>query len=314
MAASSDNLIATALLSLKELSKDHENPNNTSIMTLEPQFQISSHDYEHQQLKVLMQNTFKCGITKSPFSPTSNNNSIKVFTPPSPSPVRTTTTYNITNIKNTPPPPSWSFTTSYSSPEQKSSISKPRKMMLNRWYAEKTTYPHQIIIQQQVVSPQDIINVRTQGTSPSTPRSAISTDSMISDKTFDKMSTESCNVEVQTQFDNIPSVVRRVSNASTDDKSEEGCVSNEEQQIVSKKKQRKSKKDQSGKSGQHRSGWWTEVEHEAFLKGLKHCGHNWKLISQSYVKTRGRRQCASHAQKWYQSARYLEDKEKMKYL
>ena len=46
------------------------------------------------------------------------------------------------------------------------------------------------------------------------------------------------------------------------------------------------------------SGVWKEEEHNLFLQGLENVGENWKLISEIYVKTRSRRQVASHAQKF----------------
>lgn len=46
-------------------------------------------------------------------------------------------------------------------------------------------------------------------------------------------------------------------------------------------------------------GAWTKEEHERFLLGYKECGRNWSYIAKKFVKTRGRTQIASHAQKWF---------------
>jgi SHAQKYF class myb-like DNA-binding protein len=57
----------------------------------------------------------------------------------------------------------------------------------------------------------------------------------------------------------------------------------------------RSKSEQKQKFNQ---GAWTTQEHEQFLKGLSVCGHQWKKIAVQFVRTRSRRQVASHAQKY----------------
>jgi SHAQKYF class myb-like DNA-binding protein len=50
----------------------------------------------------------------------------------------------------------------------------------------------------------------------------------------------------------------------------------------------------------YNTGPWTDEEHEAFLRGYKEVGRQWKQIATNYVKTRDRRQVSSHAQKYFQ--------------
>lgn len=51
---------------------------------------------------------------------------------------------------------------------------------------------------------------------------------------------------------------------------------------------------------------WTKEEHELFLKGYEAHGHNWKMIA-DIVRTRNRSQVASHAQKFLQKKRKIEE-------
>ncbi|KAL9642132.1 hypothetical protein ABK040_007137 [Willaertia magna] len=44
-------------------------------------------------------------------------------------------------------------------------------------------------------------------------------------------------------------------------------------------------------------GPWEPREHDAFMRGYKECGANWKIIADNYVKTRTRIQVASYAVK-----------------
>ncbi|KAG2393316.1 hypothetical protein C9374_006847 [Naegleria lovaniensis] len=187
-------------------------------------------------------------------------------------------------------------------------ISKPRKM-ISRWYAESGS---------SLVAHPSILNTTTTTTSV-TSNSQLNNTKMYHTRSVTESSqvyqhphptgsdrSESSNGEE----DDMEDASNDYNNAD-----EDFIVSSEEDGNKStpqkKRKQTIRKKKKHTTKGQFNTGWWSDDEHLRFLKGLKECGHNWSLISTKYVKTRGRRQCASHAQKWYQSERYAEEREKM---
>lgn len=188
-------------------------------------------------------------------------------------------------------------------------ISKPRKM-ISRWYAESGS--------SSLVGHPSLLNTTTTTTSVSSNHTTIS-QPLPSNNTklyHTRSVTDSSQVYQHHQSDRSDSStgeeddMEEASNADDD-----FIVSSEEDAKKSTpQKKRKTtirKKKKHTTKGQFNTGWWSDDEHLRFLKGLKECGHNWSLISTKYVKTRGRRQCASHAQKWYQSERYAEEREKM---
>ncbi|EFC49825.1 myb, DNA-binding protein [Naegleria gruberi] len=180
-------------------------------------------------------------------------------------------------------------------------ISKPRKMMINRWYAESLTSPTKSIDSlQDQFSTNEIKEYKEKKeeldsplTSSDSGEDAEEEYTQPSDSHDDDETVSSCSSSEEVKKPKKQSSPKQVKKKTTTTTP-----------VIRKKKKHTTK-------GQFNTGWWSDDEHQRFLKGLKECGHNWKMISTKYVKTRGRRQCASHAQKWYLSIRYSEEREQM---
>jgi SHAQKYF class myb-like DNA-binding protein len=107
------------------------------------------------------------------------------------------------------------------------------------------------------------------------------------------------NVTLQSEYPYVPSI--------GDEQPKLSSTKSSPSKITKQKKTTNKKK--SGKKSGKKSatnGMWSKEEHELFLQGYELHGHNWKAIA-DLVKTRNRSQVASHAQKFLQKKKKIEE-------
>jgi len=304
-ATSSEDFLANALLSLKEFdpSTNSKSQNITTTRSfdqakssekpilLEPSFQVYKdvETYEKLQLKSLLENSFRKKPTEQS-SDRSTNYFKKQLT------VGKDNSLSQVGVRN-----SWEVSSSYGSGVSQ----KPRKMMLSRWYSENDQGNDQRLTSSSLTMTSYDLGAVPNSKSANEKRST----------TTNKPKEDDANFEPSADImDSEDDISQEASSSDNGYEPEDDVKQSKPSKALKKKRDSKTVGKKRSSSSDFNTGWWSEEEHLRFLKGLKECGHNWKLISTKYVKTRGRRQCASHAQKWYLSIRYAEEKEQMEQL